>query len=178
MSNDASAFSSEAYYRFFNNIYPNNTMSSGLNGPAPSGTEVNMTQEAAFSSSENWQIFYSSGRYFIRNYNNAAQLQLGLTEDNTIVPQLLNSTGELGQQWDLTQRSDSTWRITNALTGNQTALGLAVSNTVPGMDTADSDGHWDVSINVSAGTISDESMLSDVQNVQVSDCEPEPFKEH
>jgi hypothetical protein len=168
MSGNGVLFNPKAYYRFFNKNYPNNTMSTGLLSPAPPGTPVNMTQAQNFCTCENWQIFYFAGRYFIRNYDTGSQLQLGLSADNTVVPQLLSRSGELGQQWALTQRSDSSWRITNALLGNQSALGLSPSNTIPGIDSSEDDGHWEISINVSAGQITDANMLSDVQNVQVS----------
>lgn len=162
-----SVFGNQAYYRFQNNVNSNLTMSSGLASAAPALTEASMTTLGSLSS-ENWQIFYSSGVYFIRNYDDGAGLQLGLTTTNGVVPEFLNSSGDLGQQWDFTQRSDGTWRITNILTGNGTVLGLVDSQTTPAMNTDDDNGHWDVTINASAGTITDSAMLAAVSNVQVS----------
>jgi hypothetical protein len=159
-------FITNQYYRFFNSIYPNNTISAGLvytvNGP------VNMTKSETFSSTENWQIFDQSGIYFIRNYQSGAALQLGLTADNLVVPRLLNSSGDLGQQWKFNQRPDGTYRVTNGLVSDSSSLGIAPGGaTVPAMDTSDADGHWDISINVSAGKISNAAMLASVENIQV-----------
>ena len=140
-------------------------MSTGLQYTV--ATSVNMTQAQTFTSSENWQIYSQSGRYFIRNYDAGSQVQLGLTTTSRTVPQLLPRSGDLGQQWFLTLRQDGTWRVSNALVGNQTSLGVSTGNTVPGMDTNENDGHWNIGINISAGDISDSGMLSDVQNVQV-----------
>jgi hypothetical protein len=163
----SSPFNPTAYYRFFNNVYPNNTISVGL--IYSTNVAINMTTAQTFTSSENWQIFYQNGLYFIRNYQAGSALQLGLTSDDLSVPRLLNSSGDLGQQWRLNQWSDGKWRVTNMLVGNSSSLGIAPGGaTVPAMDTSDDDGHWDISINVSAGTISDESMLAQVSNVQVS----------
>jgi hypothetical protein len=161
----SSPFNSKNYYRFFNSVYPNHTISEGLiysvNG------SVNMTISETFSSTENWQLFYQSGLYFIRNYQSGSALQLGLTADDLSVPRLLNSSGDLGQQWKLNQFSDGTYRITNGLLSNSSSLGIGPGDTVPAMDTSDGDGHWDISINISAGTISDAAMLASVSNVQV-----------
>lgn len=163
----SSPFNVKNYYRFFNSIYANHTISAGLfytvNGP------INMTVQETFSSTENWQLFYQSGVYFIRNYQSGADLQLGLTADDLTTPRLLNSSGTLGQQWKITTRSDNTYRITNGLVSNSSSLGIAPGGaTVPAMDTDENDGHWSISINVSAGSISDAAMLATVANVEVS----------
>ena len=141
-------------------------MSTGIQPTA--FTAVNMTQAQVFSSSENWQLYSQSDVYFIRNYDTGSQLQLGLTTDSRVIPQLLSRSGDLGQQWLLSPRQDGTWRVTNALLGNQLALGIAPANTIPGMDTSEDDGHWTIGINISAGNITDSAMLSSVTNVQVS----------
>lgn len=164
----SSPFNVKNYYRFFNSISPNNTISAGvvynINDP------INMTIQETFSSTENWQLFYQSGVYFIRNYQSGADLQLGLTENDLTTPRLLLSSGALGQQWQITARSDNTWRITNGLVSNLSSLGIAPGGaTVPAMDTDDTDGHWRIGINQSAGTISNTAMLATVTNVVVSD---------
>lgn len=128
-----------------------------------------MTTQESFSSTENWQLFYQAGVYFIRNYQSGADLQLGLTEDDLTTPRLLHSSSALGQQWTITARSDSTYRLTNGLVANSSSLGIAPAGArVPAMDTADTDGHWTIGINQSAGTISDADMLASVDNVVVS----------
>lgn len=161
-----SLFNSKNYYRLFNANYPNNTISAGVYFKAD--VPINMTQSETFSSTENWQIFAQSGIYFIRNYQAGADLQLGLTTDELSVPRLLNSTGGLGQQWTIAPRTDGTFRITNGLVANSSSLGVVKGITVPAMDTSDADGHWDISINVSAGTITDDALLASVSNVVVS----------
>jgi hypothetical protein len=82
-----SSFSSTAFYRFFNDIYLNHTISTGLKYTA--NTQINMTVAETTTSSENWQLYYQSDVYFIRNYAAGAQLQLGLTQDANVIPQLL-----------------------------------------------------------------------------------------
>lgn len=162
-----SPFNPKFYYRFFNNEFTGNSINAGMT-PA-FNTTVNMTAEGVSYSSENWQIFSQSDVYFIRNYDTGPDLQLGLTDDSPVVPRLLNTSGDLGQQWMLEQWSDGTWRITNLLMGNATALGIAGAGaTIPAMDSSEGDEHWNVSINVSAGEITDSKMLSNVTHVQVS----------
>jgi hypothetical protein len=166
MSSSTSTFSSTAFYRFFNNVYPNHTISTGLTFTA--STKINMTVAETYTSSENWQLFYQSNVYFIRNYAAGSQLQLGLTQDSNVVPQLLPRSGDLGQQWVIAPRDDGTWRLTNKLVGDQSSVGISASNTVPGIDPNDDDGHWQIGINVSAGQITNAAMLTDNQNIEVS----------
>jgi hypothetical protein len=166
MSSVASSFSSTAFYRFFNDVYPNHTISTGLQ--YTKSTKVNMTIAETTTSSENWQLYLQSDVYFIRNYAAGAQLQLGLTQDSNVVPQLLPRSGDLGQQWLITPREDGTWRLTNKLVGDQSSVGISAQNTVPGIDPNDDDGHWKIGINVSAGKITNGAMLSDNQNIEVS----------
>lgn len=163
----SSPFNVKNYYRFFNSIYPNHTISAGVYYKvyAP----INMTIQETYTSTENWQLFYQAGIFFIRNYQSGADLQLGLTADDLTTPRLLRTSGALGQQWKITLRSDSTYRITNGLVSNASSLGIAPAGaTVPAMDSDDNNGHWNISINQSAGTILDPAMLAPVKNIVVS----------
>jgi hypothetical protein len=159
-------FSSKNYYRFTNNVSPNNSMSTGQTYEVL--TPVNVTTLGS-ASSENWQLYSQAGLYFIRNYNGGAQLQLGVTKDSLIVPRMLPRAGDLGQQWLISRREDGSWRLANGLVGNGSSLSLSVGNTIPGMDPSEAYGHWEISVNLSAGDITDQQMLTDVDNVEVSD---------
>lgn len=169
MADSTSPFNPRFYYRFFNDELDGTTMAVGQSPTV--NTTVNMTTEQVTTSSENWQIFSQSDVYFIRNYQGGAELQLGLTSDSPTLPRLLNRSGALGQQWALNKWDDGTWRMTNMLVGNSTALGIAgAGDTQPAMDSSEGDEHWNISINISAGEIKDEKMLSNVTNVEVSAC--------
>jgi len=156
------------YYRFFNNVDQNNTMSSGASRPK----YINMTAQGSLSS-ENWQLFPQSGRYFLRNYDYGGEWQLGLTTQSLIIPSMLPRSGDLGQQWILNQWSDGTWSLKNELAGNDSFLSLTYAATVPAMDTNSDGSHWNIEINVSAGQITNSDMLSSVGNLQVGDLSVE-----
>jgi hypothetical protein len=160
----ASPFDPKSYFRFSNDVFPNNTMSTGQQYTVE--TPVNATTLGS-TSSENWQLYRQAGLYFIRNYNGGSNLQLGLTKESRIVPEMLPRSGDLGQQWLISRREDGSWRIANGLVGNGSVLSLSVGNTVPGMDTSEVSGHWQISINLSAGEVTDPQMLTDVDNVEV-----------
>jgi hypothetical protein len=162
MSSNSYAFDPTYYYRLFNNADPNSTLSSGAGRP---GT-VNMTAQRSLSS-ENWQLFHQSDCYFLRNYDYGPDWQLGLTKESRSVPVLLPRSGDLGQQWTLSQWSDGTWSFKSRLLGDNAVLNLSLGNIVPGMDTSESGSHWNIEINVSAGQITDSNMLSSVGNLQV-----------
>ena len=80
---EESLFDPKNFYTFINPTIPDWTLSSGINQRM--NGDINMTKCNTYSS-ENWQLFYQSGRYFIRNYDYAASWQLGLTKDSKIVP--------------------------------------------------------------------------------------------
>ena len=161
-----SPFDSTQYYRFFNDVSPGNTISSG-NSEDTDG-QISMTPEQSTTSSENWQLFSQSGIYFIRNHDYGPHYQLGVSDANRSVPSLMSRSIDPGQQWLLTQRSDGSWRVANVLLGNSSSLALTVGNDVPGMQPSDSGGHWDVQINVSAGKIDDSEMLCNLVGLTVS----------
>jgi hypothetical protein len=55
-----------------------------------------MTTPPGSYSSENWQLFFQDGVYFIRNYDWGADWQLGVNSTDRSVPQMLEAAGLLG----------------------------------------------------------------------------------
>jgi hypothetical protein len=76
------------------------------------------------SSSENWQIFYQSGRYFIRNYDWNPSWQLCLSEDKGSRPKMDVTSGSIGHQWSV-NKVDGGWTLMNGLLGNTSSLSLS-----------------------------------------------------
>jgi hypothetical protein len=167
-----SPFDPTAYYRLSNDATGAGlTLSLGLRSLPPPTPQ--MTQWGAYSS-ENWQLFFDSGIYFIRNYDYGADWQLGVTEDNRSdsEPSLLNSSGALGMQWNLSQWGDGTWALRNELLGSLPLFAVSVAgadgdDTVPAMNLDQTAAHWTADINISAGRISDSAMLSALPSIQV-----------
>ncbi|KAF1850818.1 uncharacterized protein K460DRAFT_391228 [Cucurbitaria berberidis CBS 394.84] len=168
MSKILSPFDPKSYYRFSNAAYAGVTISTGYKH---SSSSIIFTPSGS-RSSENWQIFRQGERYFIRNYDYGAELQLGLTKASDAVPRLLPRSGELGQQWNLDQNEDGSWRVTNALLGNISVLGVsdAISSheIAPAMNPSpDESKRWIVTVNLSAGQIWQPGMLNDVLSPEV-----------
>lgn len=158
----ASLFDSTAWYRLSNDFTgPSLTLSLGLKSWPPPTPQ--MTPAGAYSS-ENWQLFFDSGVYFIRNYDYRGSLQLGITADERSLPEMLSPSGALGMQWNLSQwnGNDGTWKVTNGLLGGEgLVLGVADSgefdgSTVLAMNADPEGAHWTFDINVSAGRITDQ----------------------
>lgn len=91
---------------------------------------VEMSAAGNFSS-ENWQFFYQSGHYFIRNYDYNASWQLGLTENIAQIPRLYPRSGGLGQQWTVTKVTGS-WELSVALSSDA-VYGVLGGRTTPMM---------------------------------------------
>jgi hypothetical protein len=91
-----------------------NAQTNGL-GSAITVTNINTT------SSENWQIYYQSGRYFIRNYDWSPAWQLGLSDDDKNVPKMYYASGNISQQWSVT-KVDGGYTLVNGLSGNVASL--------------------------------------------------------
>jgi hypothetical protein len=155
------------YFTFHNTLDSANTLSSGQLQNTKGN--VSMTPFGK-RSSENWQLYYQQGRYFIRNYDYLGTWQLGLTSDSKVVPKMLARDGSLGQQWTLSRQDDGTVRFINGLLGNESALGLGAGDTVPAMQAAGKGTGWTVLPNLSAlGTgAKDPSMLKDNTDFEVS----------
>jgi hypothetical protein len=84
--------------------------------------------------SENWQLFYQSGHYFIRNFDFGPQWQLGFAEGESSprTPLLLPQSGGIAQQWTL-NKVDGGWEIANELAGNGSRYALEGTGKVPSM---------------------------------------------
>jgi hypothetical protein len=105
------------------------------------------TQAAGSLSSENWQFFYQSGRYFIRNRDYGAGWQLGLTPGNSSQPQLYPvTTGEKNLQWTVT-KVDLGWQLANGLLGAGPIMVLNPTGALPLMQLGGSNGVWNITRN-------------------------------
>jgi hypothetical protein len=94
--------------------------------------------------SENWQLFLQSGRYFIRNHDYGAQLQLGLAEDNLSTLMLYPRSGSVSQQWVIDPVPGG-WRLSNGIYGTATVLSLpSGGSTVPGMQREGAGETWNI----------------------------------
>lgn len=117
---DSPAFDSRMFYTLNNLNLPRYTLSAGMY--TESNGAINLTDYGSLSS-ENWQLFFQSGRYFIRNYDYGAKWQLGLTEDSRTVPKLYPRSGSISQQWTL-NKVNGGWEMVNELWGAGTAFAL------------------------------------------------------
>lgn len=160
-----SGFDAKSFYRFSNDVYPGNTLSAGVF--KDSNGDINMTIEGTFSSSENWQIYYQQGRYFLRNYDYGGDWQLGLDDNAKAIPRMMRRSGALGQQWTLTQGDEGKWTFTNGMLGNGSWFALVGQNTIPGMQPSRSGNEWEITINPSAGSPPEGNMMEDVDNFEV-----------
>ncbi|KAF2254671.1 hypothetical protein BU26DRAFT_143311 [Trematosphaeria pertusa] len=158
-------FDSESFYTFHNTAMANLSLSSGIYQDTAGA--INMTLEGSLSS-ENWQIYYQQGRYFIRNYD-YGDYQLALTESSRSVPKLMKRSGELGHQWTLTRKDGDGWQLSNGLLGNGSLLCLnqAYTGTVPGMQPSEAGANWEILINPSAGSPKGSDLYRDVEGFEV-----------
>jgi hypothetical protein len=143
-ADDTPAFDSTMYYTIRNVADLNFGLSSGEN-MQPQGLVD--TEAAGSLSSENWQLFYQSGRYFIRNRDYGAGWQLGLTPGNSSQPQLYPvTTGERNLQWTVT-KVDLGWQLANGLLGAGPVMVLNPSGALPLMQLGGSNGVWNITKN-------------------------------
>lgn len=164
MANMNPPFDQRYYYRLCNAIHAGVSISTGYKHSSYNTVFTPFGSR----SSENWQFFQQEGRYFIRNYDYGAELQLGLTSGSS-TPQLLPKSGELGQQWMLTDNGDGSWCLINGLGWNSTllAVSLTAAGVAPRMlSTQDGSERWNITINSSAGGVRLD-MLEDVSDLQV-----------
>jgi hypothetical protein len=163
-----------SYYRFSNTQLNNAAISCGI--AFDTNGVINMTQLGSLSS-ENWQLWYQDGRYFIRNHDYGAQWQLGVNEGSPYVPLLLAASGDPGQQWEATSLPGGSYTLTNLIFGTSSSLSntseqplLAVSphstNIILETTKDQSAAQWTIDINTSAGTPSAD-MLKNLTDIQV-----------
>lgn len=172
----ADYFDSHSYYRFHHRARQNQDLwISDDNGKR----NVDM---GAFNrtSSENWQMYYQQGQWFIRPYATSVvsewtDYQLGLAKDSkgraARLPTLEKRSGELGQQWAFTQVDDGNggfgYRISNALLGNTFFLALTGDGGPPGMQSSSQGTVWDIQINRQAENPNVGNSYLDVDNFEV-----------
>ncbi|KAJ4358382.1 uncharacterized protein N0V89_002964 [Didymosphaeria variabile] len=167
-------FDSHSYYRFHHEARPDETLYI-----TDSDGNVDMGQFNT-SSSENWQLYYQQGRWFIRPYATSVDLswteyQLGLAKDDKgnvgALPKLAKRSGELGQQWTFAQVDDGNggfgFKISNALLGNTSFLALTGDGGQPGMQSSSEGTVWDMQINRQAGNPGVDNSYEDVANFEV-----------
>jgi len=124
-------------------------------------------------SSENWQIFYDDGVYFIRNYDYKSRYQLGVKADNQSTPLMMETGSGLGMQWNITRTGDGsgTWLLTNLLVGPENVLGLSQSASkkqVVVMNTNPEEGKWKIGLTDGPGRAT-APMLSPFPSIEVRD---------
>jgi hypothetical protein len=139
------SFDPKNYYTLSNPTQPDLSLSAGTN--QDSNGAISMTPFSK-RTSENWQIFTQSGRYFIRNFDYGSKSQLGATKDALDKPKLLPSDGTVGQQWTIV-KVEGGWQLSNGLWRNSTALALGTGWTSPGsLASGEGGGVWGIDINI------------------------------
>ncbi|KAL6705845.1 hypothetical protein ACN47E_006305 [Coniothyrium glycines] len=141
-----SLFDSKTWYVFNSTNLPGTTLSAGIF--QDSNGAINMTEYGSLSS-ENWQLFYQQGVYFIRNYDYGAKYQLGITTNSMSVPKLYARSGALGQQWNIVQ-TEGGYRLVNGLWGNGSWLSLPSGWLMPAMASEKGGEAWIIRRNPSA----------------------------
>jgi hypothetical protein len=140
---DAPAFDPKMFYTLSPFAQPKSSLSAGIS-PSPNGA-VNVTALGAYSS-ENWQLFSQSGRYFIRNYDYGATWQLGVTDDNRSVPKLYPRSGSINQQWTL-NTVDGGFELSNGLWGSGAVFAFPSGSSLPAMRSEPGGGVWNITSN-------------------------------
>jgi hypothetical protein len=148
---DAPAFDPKMFYRLTPNTRPKDTLSAGTFTDSKSyGNQgvVSMNTTAA-SSSENWQIYYQSGRYFIRNYDWTPDWQLGLSDDSIDTPKMYYASGKMSQQWTI-NKVDGGWALMNGLSVDGSFLSSPsdLPNGGPVMKRESSGQVWNITANL------------------------------
>lgn len=165
-----SFFDSSQWYRLSNDrTGVNRTLSLGYYPDSATPGAPDMTVAGSYSS-ENWQLFFQSGLYFIRNYDWGADWQLGVTANERSIPTMLQAGGLLGMQWNVTEWSDGAFKLTNMLLGSNTPLfGVGSGSTIPSMNENEQGAHWAMDINImnDGAKISDVALLQTLSSIEV-----------
>lgn len=166
-----SQFDPKRYYRLSNTVN-NSTLALGVNATEPP-PPLSITT-FGFYRSENWQLFYDDGVYFIRNLDYGSQYQLGLNTSDQSTPSMMKTGNGLGMQWNITTEigdNSGIWKLKNLLVGQANVLALgpsALTKKVPVMNTNPTEGKWMIDINPSAGEATD-LMVSPFPSIEVGD---------
>jgi hypothetical protein len=137
------AFDSKMFYTLRNANAPKNALSAGIY--TDTNGAINMTGFGAYSS-ENWQLFFQSGRYFIRNYDYGANWQLGITEESRSIPKLYKRSGSISQQWTINSVAGG-WELVNGLWGEGTVFALPKDWLIPAMRSEKDGEAWNITSN-------------------------------
>jgi hypothetical protein len=170
---DTSSFDPKMFYTLNNLVLPRYTLSASTGGDP--NALINVTQYGSLSS-ENWQLFYQQGRYFIRNYDYGAGWQLGLSQNDPNAPKMYARSGSISQQWTLSQ-VDGGWTMQNGLAGSGSVLGMPSGWSIPAMRTGETDGSvWNITSNESAARSKplQGDFISSVSNVEGASTTPTP----
>lgn len=159
-------FNSTMYYKLSNVNRPGAVLSAGVFQDTQGA--LNMTLSSDTLTSENWQLFYQSGRYFIRNFDYGAGYQLGLTSNSESWPRLYPRNGKVEQQWSI-QPVDGGYELVNGLWGNGTSLNIPKTWLMPAMNSDTSGRAWNITANPTATKLQPISgeMLTPVQDFEV-----------
>ena len=164
----SSLFQWHGYYRVISDRHGPGSDLQASPDDETEGPPIAIFFDKTSNSAENWQIFYQEPIYLIRNYNYGARYQLGITEESQVQPALLPTSGNLTQQWNITQWGDGgeTYRLTNMWLGSEQILSVVDGHDgtpIPVMTTAQSGSHWTFVPNRSNATSSlPEDMLQSV----------------
>jgi hypothetical protein len=149
---EASSFDPRMYYTLNNLVLPLFTLSAGYADPSSESAsdfslrKINVTAYGTYSS-ENWQLFPQSGRYFIRNYDAGSVYQLGIEGRDSTGPQLLPRSGSISQQWTLTEVNGG-WEMRNELLGSGSVLAMPRGWSIPVMNSGTDGAVWNITSNV------------------------------
>lgn len=140
---DSPAFDPRSFYTVNNLNLPGQSLGAGISKDTVGDVDIRAYNT---SSSENWQFFFQSGRYFIRNWDYGSELQLGVTAESQSTPRLYPRNGTLSQQWTLT-KIDGDWQMTNGLLGEGLKYALQKNWAVPAMRSEADGTVWNITIN-------------------------------
>ncbi|KAH4041739.1 hypothetical protein HBI09_003890 [Parastagonospora nodorum] len=95
---DATHFEPGVYYTLSNTNLSGMALSFGSSVP---GNETIVMTRYKQVGSENWQLFFQSGRYYIRNRDYGAGWQLGFESGKETSPKMYARSGSVSQQWTI-----------------------------------------------------------------------------
>lgn len=163
-TDQASLFSPRKYYRIGNINLPGAFLSA--NPITTTGGTVSLSLNGSLSS-ENWQLFAQSGRYFIRNYDFGSSLQLGLSAPSQDIPRMSMSQGLIQQQWSITGTTGG-YYLANGLWGNDITLAIGTQLDVNMRPNASAN-IWSITENASAAN-SKQPIQDGVSSFEVRAC--------
>lgn len=140
---DSPDFDSREFYTIKIPNIPGGGLNAGNSKDTNGGVRLDKVSK---TSSENWQLFFQSGRYFIRNYDYGPRYQLGVTEEDRTSPRLYRTSGSVTQQWTLSKVNGG-WEIGNELWGAGARYTLPPDSAQPLMRMETDGSPWNITIN-------------------------------